>query len=144
MPPLCCSRFGNAFPTPLTNKQQIKKNLVTFLLFVGLLMKLCCCQFCCWKYCCWNRSCWRWFHVWWKWDCKRLGLSVGCHKLFCGWFHKKDYANQMTNYMLWLMEWAETNVVLEQWYIDGVSCLTTHCKKQEFVREVFCNRSQRK
>ncbi len=26
---------------------------------------------------------------------------------------------------------------LEQWYIDGVSYLTTHRKKQEFAREVF-------
>ncbi len=30
-----------------------------------------------------------------------------------------------------------TRVVLEQWYIDGVSCLTMHCKKKEFGREVF-------
>ncbi len=50
----------------------------------------------------------------------------------------------MTNYMLWLMESTETHVVLEQWYIDGVHCLTMHCKKQEFGQEVFCNGSQRK
>ncbi len=50
---------------------------------------------------------------------------------------KKTYANQMTNYILWLMESTATCVVLEQWYIDGVSCLTMHCKKKEFGREVF-------
>ncbi len=42
---------------------------------------------------------------------------------------KKSYADWMTNCIVWLNESTDTCAILEDWYVNTMNSLFTHCNK---------------